>query len=145
MGLILPGWGIILSRIPPPSRCTPLLGICTYTNTPKPTPKYPFSWPELESGQNEQLSGQFGPQLGKMFEKKAKLSRTDIFFLIWVVTVVNHDIWAAILRNGLALGRKYDKQSRNKIIYTRLRNYFTRTKHFQVIWDRFLLFALSGL
>ena len=33
-----------------------------------------FSWPELESGQNELLSGQNGPQLGKMFEKWAKLA-----------------------------------------------------------------------
>ena len=40
-------------------------------NTPQPTPKQPFSWPELESGQNELQSGQFGPQLGKMFEKWA--------------------------------------------------------------------------
>ena len=36
------------------------------------TPKHPFSWPELESGQSELQSGQFGPQLGKMFEKWAK-------------------------------------------------------------------------
>ena len=42
-------------------------------NTPKPTPKHPFSWPELEIGQNELLSGQFRPKLGKMFEKWAKL------------------------------------------------------------------------
>ena len=34
--------------------------------------KTPFSWPELEGGQNELLSRQFGPQLGKMFEMWAK-------------------------------------------------------------------------
>ena len=34
-------------------------------NTPKPTPKQTFSWPELESGQNELLSVQFGPQVGQ--------------------------------------------------------------------------------
>ena len=42
-------------------------------NTPNPNPKHHFSWPELESGQNELQSWQFGPQLGKMFEKWAKL------------------------------------------------------------------------
>ena len=51
----------------------PFLGYVRTQNTQKPTPKHPFSWPELESGQNEQQSGQFGPQLGKMFEKWAKL------------------------------------------------------------------------
>ena len=61
------------------SRHTPLSGICTYTlgqNTPNQAnliPKHPFSWPELESGQNEVQSVQFGPKLGKMFEKRAKL------------------------------------------------------------------------
>ena len=78
MGLILPGWVLILPRIPPP---TPVLysavthpwwGYVHTQNTPKPTPKHPFSWPELESWQHELLSGQFGPQLGKMFEKWAK-------------------------------------------------------------------------
>ena len=55
------------------SRHTPLLGYVSTQNTPKPTPKHPFSWPELEIGQNELLSGQFRPKLGKMFEKWAKL------------------------------------------------------------------------
>ena len=44
-----------------------------YTNTPKPTPKHPLSWPELESGKNELPSGQPGPHLGKMFKKWTKL------------------------------------------------------------------------
>ena len=57
------------------NRHPPLSGIYTCTKLPqlsKPTPKHPFSWLELESGQNELQSGQFGPQLGKMFEKWQK-------------------------------------------------------------------------
>ena len=54
--------------------CTKTLSwICTNTNTPSPAPKHPFSWPDFESGQNELLSGQIGPYLGKMFEKWTKL------------------------------------------------------------------------
>ena len=52
MGLFLPRLGLILPRILPP---TPLL-YSAVTHPfwgPKPTPKHPFSWPELESGQNE--------------------------------------------------------------------------------------------
>ena len=73
-GSHLPRWGLILPRIPPP---TPVLYSATthpfqgyvYTqNTPKSTSKRPFSWPELESRQNELQSGQFGPYLGKFFE-----------------------------------------------------------------------------
>ena len=33
----------------------------------------PLSWPEVESGQNELLSEQNGPQMGKMFKSWAKL------------------------------------------------------------------------
>ena len=64
MGLILPRWGLILPRTLP---ATPVLYsavthsfwgyVCTQ-NTTNPTPKHLFSWPELESGQNEVLSGQ---------------------------------------------------------------------------------------
>ena len=87
MGLILPMWGFILPRIPP---LTPVLySAVTHTfwgyvhtqNIPKPTPKHPFSWPELESWQNELQSGKFGPQLGKMFEKCAK---TFDSFELWI-------------------------------------------------------------
>ena len=42
-------------------------------NTPHPIPVPPFSWPELESGQNELQPGQQGPQQGNMFEKRTKL------------------------------------------------------------------------
>ena len=56
------------------SRHTPLSEICTNTKHPLPTPKHSLSWPEVESGQNKLLSGQNGPQLGKMFEKWAKLA-----------------------------------------------------------------------
>ena len=78
IGLILPRWGLILPRSPPPAPVLysavthPFRGYVRTQNTPKPTPKHPFSWPEFESGQNEQPSGQFGPQLGKMFKKWAK-------------------------------------------------------------------------
>ena len=66
-GFILPRWGLVLPRIPPPS--TVLYSAVTHTflgyirtqNTPHPTPTHPFSWPELKSGQNERLSGQVGP------------------------------------------------------------------------------------
>ena len=47
-----------------------------FWDTTNPTPKHPFSWPELESGQNELLCEQNGPHLGKMFEKWAKLSKS---------------------------------------------------------------------
>ena len=59
MGLILSRWGLILPRIPPPTHVLysavthPFLGYIRTQNTPKPTPKLPFSWPELESWQNE--------------------------------------------------------------------------------------------
>ena len=60
MGLILPKWGLILPRIPPPT--TVLYSAVTHLilrarNSPKSTPKHPFSFPELESGQNEVPSG----------------------------------------------------------------------------------------
>ena len=51
------------------SRHKPLSGYVRTQNTPNLTPKHPFSWPELESGQKEMPSGQNGPQLGKMLEK----------------------------------------------------------------------------
>ena len=44
--------------------------------TPNPTPKHPFCWPEVESGQKELPSGQNDPQLGKMFEKWENFSRS---------------------------------------------------------------------
>ena len=79
MGLVLPRWGLILPGIPPPtpvlysSVTHPFLGFVHTQNTPKTTPKQPFSLTELECVQNQLQSGQFGPQLGKMFEKRAKL------------------------------------------------------------------------
>ena len=75
MGLILPRWGLTLPRTPPstPVRYSavtnPCWGFVCTQNNPSLIPKHPFSWPELESGQNELQSGQYGPQLGKMFEK----------------------------------------------------------------------------
>ena len=73
MGLILPRLGLVLPGIPSPtpvfySAVThPLQGYVCAQNTANPTPKHFFSWPEIESGQNEIPSGQFGPQLAKMF------------------------------------------------------------------------------
>ena len=46
----------------------PFQGYVHTQNTLNPTPKHPIFWPELESGQNEQLSWQNGPQLGKMWK-----------------------------------------------------------------------------
>ena len=72
--LILPRWSLILPRIPFPIRvlCSavthPFRGYVRTQNTPNPTPKHPFSWPEPESGQNELPSWQPGPQLGKKIE-----------------------------------------------------------------------------
>ena len=67
-------------RIPPPipglySAVThPFLGYVQTQNTPKPTSKQPFSWPELESGQNELARlGNSDPNWAKMFEKWTKL------------------------------------------------------------------------
>ena len=47
----------------------PFLGYVSTQNTPKPTQKHPFSWPELESGQNEIQSGQFGKSALDLGEK----------------------------------------------------------------------------
>ena len=78
MGLVLLRWVSFCPEYHPQplilvSSHTPFLGYVRTQNTHNPTPKHPFSWPELESGQNELLSGQPGPQLGKMFEKWTKL------------------------------------------------------------------------
>ena len=66
-----PRWGLTLPRIPPPTSVlywavtNPFRGYVHTQNTPNPTPKHPYSWPEFESAQNELQSGQNGPQLGK--------------------------------------------------------------------------------
>ena len=73
-GLTLPRQGLILPRIPPPTPILysavthPFRGYARTQNTPNPTPKHPFSWAELQNGQNEPQSGQPGPHLGNMFE-----------------------------------------------------------------------------
>ena len=70
MGLILPQnttIPVLYSAV-----TQPCWGYVRTQNIPKPTPKHPFSWPELESGQNELPSGQPGPQLGKLIEKWTK-------------------------------------------------------------------------
>ena len=84
MGLILPRWGLVLPRIPLPTPVlysavtNSFLGYVRTRNTPKPTPKHLFSWPEVESGQNKLLSGQNGSHLGKMFEKWANVGKKII-------------------------------------------------------------------
>ena len=56
--------GLILPKIPPPTPILyspitlPFLGYVPTQTTPNPTPKHPFSWPELESGQKELPSAQ---------------------------------------------------------------------------------------
>ena len=59
---------------------TPRLGICTNTKHRLPSPKHPFSWPELESGQNKLHSEQNGPQQGKMSKMSERWAK---FFLKW--------------------------------------------------------------
>ena len=82
MGLILPRWGIILPRIPPPtpvlySAVTHLLqGQLRIRNTPNSIQKHPFWWPELESGQNERLFGQPGPNWAKCLKGGQNCSRS---------------------------------------------------------------------
>ena len=75
MGLILPRWGLILPRIPPP---TPVLysAVTRSAVTSDPTPKHPFSWPELESGQNELPTGQPGPNRAKCLKSGQNFSRS---------------------------------------------------------------------
>ena len=79
MDLILPRRGLTLTRIPPPTPVlysavtNPLRGYVRTQNTPNPTPEHPYSWSELEIGQNKPWSVQNRLQLGKMFEKWAKL------------------------------------------------------------------------
>ena len=92
MGLILPRWGLILSRIPPQplfftqqSHTTFGNMYRAYTKHPNPSPKHPCSWPEPESLQSELQSGHPGPQLSKMFEKSLSgqtFSRSVQFFLL---------------------------------------------------------------
>ena len=53
----------------------PFRGYVRTQNTPKPTPKHPFSWPELESGQNERPSGQPGPNWAKCLKGGQNCSR----------------------------------------------------------------------
>ena len=80
MGLILPRWGLILPRIPPPTPVLysavthPFRGYVYTQNTPIPTSKHPFSWPELESGQNKLPTGQPWPHLGKMSKNEQNFS-----------------------------------------------------------------------
>ena len=88
MGLILPRWDLILPRIPPRTLVhysavtNPFWGYVCTQNTSNPIPKNLFSCPELESGQNELLSGSTAPQLGKMFEKWTTLFKkwANLFF-----------------------------------------------------------------
>ena len=71
--------GLILPRIPPPTPVLhsadtfPCQGHVHTPNTLNPTPKHPFAWPELESGQNELPSVRPARQMCKMFEKWTKL------------------------------------------------------------------------
>ena len=50
------------------------------------TPKYPFSWPELESGQFELQPGQLDPNWAKKFKSRQNFSRSGQkrIFIGWV-------------------------------------------------------------
>ena len=56
MGLILPRWGLILPRLPPPipvlysAVTNPFLGYVHTQNTPNPNPKHPFPGLNLKVG-----------------------------------------------------------------------------------------------
>ena len=95
MGLILSKWGLTLPRISPPTRVlysvvtNSFRGYVHTQNTPNPTPKHPFSWPELESGQNELQSGQNGPQLGKMFEKLTSGQKNTIHHKMHLISTIS--------------------------------------------------------
>ena len=61
----------------------PFRGYVRTQNTPKPTPKHPFSWPELESGQNELPSiltptGQNVWKVGKTFLEVGKFIHSSV-------------------------------------------------------------------
>ena len=53
---------------------TPFMDMFVHKTPPTPPKKQPFSWPELESGQSELLSGQPGLQLGT--ENVRKVDKT---------------------------------------------------------------------
>ena len=77
----------------------PFRGFVWTKNTPNPTPKHPFSWPELKSGRNELLSGQPGPQLGNMFKKQTRL--------FWK--------WPKILNSSWTLNTCTDQRARGSL------------------------------
>ena len=56
------------------SRHTPFWDIYVHNTHPTPKTVNPFFWTKLESGQTELPSGQTGPQLGNMFEKRQNFS-----------------------------------------------------------------------
>ena len=47
--------------------------MCTYTKHPQVHPKHPFSFPELESGQNELPSGNLDPNWAKCLKSEQNL------------------------------------------------------------------------
>ena len=82
MGLILSIWGLVLPRIPPP---IPVLysavrhSFSRYwrtQNTPKPTPKHPISWPELDSGKMNYCLGNLDPNWAKCLKSGQNFSRS---------------------------------------------------------------------
>ena len=78
--------GLILPRIPTPTPVLysavthPFWGYVRTQNTPKPTPKHPFSWPELELGKMNYSLGNFDPNWAKM--GKPFLEVGNFFFML---------------------------------------------------------------
>ena len=116
MGLILPRCGLILPRIPPPT-CVfysavtnPFWGYVRTKNIPSQTPKHPFSWPEFESGQNDELlSGQNGPHLGKMFERWAKTKCSSNNTYIFCESYLSRAHWDSEILTALLVLWSYPR------------------------------------
>ena len=83
-GSHLPRWGLILPRKPAP---TPVLysavtnpfraqirGYVRTQDTPNPTPRHPFSWPDFESGQMNCCLGKMDPNWAKCLKSGQKFS-----------------------------------------------------------------------
>ena len=89
MGLIFPRWGLILPRKPPTTlfitqqSLNPFGDMYEHETPPAPPQPHPFSWPDFESGQSEQMSGQNGPHLGKMFESFLEVGKKNLFIGNW--------------------------------------------------------------
>ena len=65
-------------------------------NTPSPTPKHPFSWPDFESGKMNYCLGKLDPIWAKCLKSGQNFSRSAQFFLfifIYMNEYTNEFIW----------------------------------------------------